>query len=67
MIAYARLGPDQGGKGREWAKNERTSPGTGRVYIFLLYFLFFLFQFKSRFEFQIFKVDAQTNSSMVRV
>jgi hypothetical protein len=38
MIAYARLGPDQGGKGREWAKNERTSPGTGRVYIFFIVF-----------------------------
>jgi hypothetical protein len=58
MVAYARLGPDQGGKGREWAENERTGLGIGRVYLF--YFIScFLFQFKSRFEFQIFKLDAQ--------
>jgi hypothetical protein len=43
MIAYARLGPDQGGKGREWAKNERTGPGTGRVYFFSIVFPVFYF------------------------
>ena len=39
----------------------------GELFFFSIYIFCFLFEFKARFEFQNFKLDAQTNSNMMQV